>query len=152
MSGIEKDLPRGANHGGDNSAEQAALRQMIIEATINEKPQRATHWNTRTLVKVLDTNYAMVRRVWNQCGFKPHLIKQFKISNDPRFQEKLEDVVRLCLNPPENAVVFCVDENSSVQALDRTQPGMPMKKGRAGTMTHDYKRNGTSVLFAALNV
>ena len=152
LSGIEKDLPRGGNHGGANSVEQAALRQRIIEATINEKPEGATHWSTRTLAKALGTNYAMVRRVWNQCGFKPHLIKQFKISNDPRFQEKLEDVVGLYLNPPENAVVFCVDEKSSIQALDRTQPGLPMKKGRAGTMTHDYKRNGTSTLFAALNV
>ncbi len=93
-----------------------------------------------------------VSRVWKDCGFKPHLIKQFKVSNDPNFKEKLEDVVGLYLDPPENAVVFCVDERSSIQALDRTEPGLPMKKGRAGTMTHDYKRNGTSTLFAALDV
>ena len=93
-----------------------------------------------------------VARVWNDCGFKPHLIRQFKISNDPNFEEKLEDVVGLYLNPPDNAVVFSVDEKSSIQALDRTQPGLPMKPGRADTMTHDYKRHGTSTLFAALNV
>lgn len=93
-----------------------------------------------------------VAKVWRECGFKPHLISQFKISNDPQFAEKLEDVVGLYLDPPENAVVFCVDEKSSIQALDRTQPGLPLKKGRAATMTHDYKRHGTSTLFAALNV
>lgn len=152
IAAIEKDLPRGANHGGANSHAQALLRERIIEKTVNEKPDGATHWSTRTLAAALGTNHHMVARVWQQCGFKPHLIKNFKISNDPRFQEKLEDVVGLYLNPPENAVVFCVDEKSSIQALDRTQPGLPMKKGRAGTMTHDYKRHGTSTLFAALNV
>ena len=93
-----------------------------------------------------------VSQVWRDNGLKPHLVKSFKVSNDPHFEEKLADVVGLYMNPPENAAVFCVDEKSSIQALDRTQPGLPMKKGRAGTMTHDYKRNGTSTLFAALNV
>jgi len=93
-----------------------------------------------------------VSRVWREYGLKPYLIKNFKVSNDPLFEEKLVDVVGLYLSPPENAVVFCVDEKSSIQALDRMQPGLPMTKGRAGTMTHDYKRHGTSTLFAALNV
>ncbi len=100
----------------------------------------------------MGTNHMFVSRVWRECGFKPHQIKQFKISNDPQFVEKLEDVVGLYLNPPDNAAVFCVDEKSSIQALDRTQPGLPLKKGRAETMAHDYKRHGTSTLFAALNV
>jgi hypothetical protein len=94
----------------------------------------------------------LVARVWNECRFKPHLIRQFKISNDPQFEQKLDNVVGLYLNSPENAAVLSVDEKSSIQALDRTQPGLPMKPGRAGTMTHDYKRHGTSTLFAALNV
>ena len=152
VQGIEKDLPRGATLGGTGSAEHGVLRQRVIEMTTNEKPKNATHWSTRTLAKELGTNPMFVSRVWRDCGFKPHLIKQFKVSNDPNFKEKLEDVVGLYLDPPENAVVFCVDEKSSIQALDRTQPGLPMKKGRAGTMTHDYKRNGTSTLFAALDV
>lgn len=154
LKGIEKDLPRGANHGGADSKKQARLRQKIIEYTTNRDklPEGVTHWTTRTLAAQLHTNHMTVARVWQECGFKPHLIRQFKISNDPNFEEKLVDVVGLYLNPPENAVVFSVDEKSSIQALDRTQPGLPMKPGRAGTMTHDYKRHGTSTLFAALNV
>jgi len=104
------------------------------------------------LAAKLGTNAMFVSRVWRDNGLKPHLVNSFKVSNDPNFEEKLTDVVGLYLNPPDNAAVFCVDEKSSIQALDRTQPGLPMKKGRAGTMTHDYKRNGTSTLFAALNV
>ena len=152
LAGIEKDLPRGGNHGGKNTQEQARLRQKIIEKTTGEKPANATHWSTRTLAVAVGTNHTFVAKVWRECGFKPHLISQFKISNDPQFTEKLEDVVGLYLDPPENAVVFCVDEKSSIQALDRTQPGLPLKKGRAATMTHDYKRHGTSTLFAALDV
>lgn len=152
IAGIEKDLPRGDNYGGKDVQQQAQLRRQIIEKTMNEKPEGATHWSTRTLAAALGTNHVFVSRVWRECGFKPHLIKQFKISNDPQFVEKLEDVVGLYLNPPDNAVVFCVDEKSSIQALDRSQPGLPLKKGRAETMTHDYKRHGTSTLFAALNV
>lgn len=152
LAGIEKDLPRGGNHGGKNSRAQARLRKKVIEKTIGEKPLNATHWSTRTLAAELGTSHTFISKVWRECGFKPHLISQFKISNDPQFAEKLEDVVGLYLNPPENAVVFCVDEKSSIQALDRTQPGLPLKKGRAATMTHDYKRHGTSTLFAALNV
>jgi len=154
FKGIEKDQPRGANNGGANSEKQAKLRKKIIEYTTDKSklPDTATHWTTRTLAEALGTNQSFVTRVWRDCGFKPHLISQFKISNDANFEEKLNDVVGLYLNPPENAVVFSVDEKSSIQALDRTQPGLPMKKGRAGTMTHDYKRHGTSTLFAALNV
>ncbi len=152
FSSIEKDLPRGGNHGGKDSKKQLLLRQQIIDKTVNEKPQNATHWSTRTLAEELRTSRTFVAKIWKECGFKPHLINQFKISNDPQFLEKLEDVVGLYLNPPDNAVVFSVDEKSSIQALDRTQPGLPLKKGRAETMTHDYKRHGTSTLFAALNV
>ena len=149
--GIEKDLPRGANQGGKNSAEQAILRSKIIEVTTKEKPQDATQWSTRSLAKVMGINHSFVNRVWREVGLKPHLISHFKVSNDPDFEEKLHDVVGLYLAPAKNAVVFCVDEKSSIQALDRTQPGLPMKPGRCGTMTHDYKRHGPSTLFAALN-
>lgn len=154
LKGIEKDLPRGGNQGGADSNKQARLRKRVIEYTTNKDklPKGATHWTTRTLAARLHTNHMFVARVWKDYGFKPHLMRQFKISNDPDFEEKLEDVVGLYLNPPENAVVFSVDEKSSIQALDRTQPGLPMKPGRAGTLTHDYKRHGTSTLFAALNV
>ncbi len=134
------------------NAEYAKLRQQIIEITTREKPEGATHWSTRTLAAKLGIHSTFVSQVWRDNGLKPHLVKSFKVSNDPNFEEKLADVVGLYMNPPENAAVFCVDEKSSIQALDRTQPGLPMKKGRAGTMTHDYKRNGTSTLFAALNV
>ena len=152
LSGIEKNLPRGNNHGGKDTQAQARLRQKVIAKTTTEKPPNATHWSTRTMAEILGTSHNFVAKVWRECGFKPHLISQFKISNDPQFVEKLEDVVGLYLNPPANAAVFCVDEKSSIQALDRTQPGLPLKKGRAETMTHDYKRHGTSTLFAALDV
>jgi len=151
LAGIEKDLPRGANHGGKNSAAQAKLRSTIIAMTTQDKPQDATQWSTRGLAKVLGINHSLVHRVWREVGLKPHLTMPFKVSNDPHFEEKLQDVVGLYVAPPANAVVFCIDEKSSIQALDRTQPGLPMKPGRCGTMTHDYKRHGTSTLFAALN-
>jgi transposase len=149
--GIAKELPRGANHGGKDSQKQARLRSKVIKMTTQEKPKDATHWSTRSLAKVIGVNHTFVSRVWREVGLKPHLMKHFKISNDPQFEEKLKDVVGLYFAPPENAVVFCVDEKSSIQALDRTQPGLKMKPGRCGTMTHDYKRHGTSTLFAALN-
>ena len=152
LSGIEKELPRGENHGGKNTQEQAILRAKIIEMTTKQKPDNATHWSTRSLADELETSHNFVARVWRSCGFKPHLIRTFKVSNDPHFEEKLTDVVGLYLDPPDNAVVFSVDEKSSIQALDRTQPSLPIVKGRCGTMTHDYKRNGTSTLFAALDV
>lgn len=151
-AGIEKDRPRGANHGGKDGSEQAKLRSVIIKKTTTEKPQSATHWSTRSLADLLGTSHQFVATVWREAGLRPHLHRQFKVSNDPLFEEKLHDVVGLYLNPPEQAVVFCVDEKSSIQALDRTQPGLPMKPGRCETMTHDYKRHGTSTLFAALEV
>ena len=124
----------------------------IVRLTQEAKPDAETHWSTRSMAKVVGVSPASVQRIWSARGLKPHLVKTFKLSNDPKFEEKLVDVVGLYLNPPDKAVVLCMDEKSSVQALDRTQPSLPMKKGRAGTMTHDYKRNGTTTLFAALNV
>ncbi|MCU7937430.1 MAG: IS630 family transposase [Candidatus Thiodiazotropha sp. (ex Dulcina madagascariensis)] len=152
IKALSKDKPRGANHGGKSSRQQARLRNKIIKKTTQEKPANATHWSTRTLAEELNTTHSFVNRVWNSVGLKPHLEKTFKVSNDPHFEEKLCDVVGLYLNPPEHAIVFCVDEKTSIQALDRTQPGLPLKKGRCGTLTHDYKRNGISTLFAALDV
>jgi transposase len=124
----------------------------IVEATLHSKPKGETHWSTRSMAKHAGVSRNTVQRIWKARGLKPHLVDTFKISNDPAFEDKLTDVVGLYLNPPESAVVLCMDEKSQVQALDRTQPSLPMKKGRAGTMTHDYKRNGTTTLFAALNV
>ncbi|MGH9652631.1 MAG: IS630 family transposase [Bryobacteraceae bacterium] len=124
----------------------------IVEATLHEKPPGETHWSCRSMAKAQGVSPATVQRVWAARGLKPHLVKTFKLSNDKRFEEKLVDVVGLYLNPPEKAVVLCMDEKSQIQALDRTQPSLPIKKGRAGTMTHDYKRNGTTTLFAALDV
>ena len=124
----------------------------IVRATQETTPPGATHWSCRTMAKAQGVSPATVQRIWSARGLKPHLVKTFKLSNDPKFEEKLIDVVGLYLNPPDNAVVLCMDEKSSVQALDRTQPSLPMVKGRAGTMTHDDKGNGTTTLFAALNV
>ena len=152
VEGIVKNRPRGSTMNGYRNEDYAKLRQRIVEITTTQKPASETHWSTRTLAAKLGTNSMFVSRVWRDNGLKPHLVKTLKVSNDPLFEEKLTDVVGLYLSPPENAVVFCVDEKSSIQALDRTQPGLPMKKGRAGTMTHDYKRHGTSTLFSALNV
>ncbi len=124
----------------------------IVHATLHEKPAGETHWSCRTMAKAHGVSAATVQLIWSTRGLKPHLAKTFKLSNDKRFEEKLVDVVGLYLNPPEMAVVLCIDEKSQIQALDRTQPSLPIKKGRAGTMTHDYKRNGTATLFAALDV
>jgi len=124
----------------------------IVELTKNSNPDGETHWSCRTMAKKVGVSSATVQRVWSARGLKPHLVKTFKLSNDPKFEEKLIDVVGLYLDPPEQAVVLCMDEKSSVQALDRTQRSLPMVKGRAGTMTSDYKRHGTTTLFAALNV
>jgi transposase len=131
--------------------DQAVIDKMI-EDTRTTTPPAATHWSNRTMAKHSGLSRTTVQREWKARGLKPHLVKTFKISNDPRFEEKLIDVVGLYLNPPDNAVVLSFDEKSQIQALDRTQPSLPMKPGRAGTMTHDYKRNGTTTLFAALNV
>jgi transposase len=126
--------------------------KQIIDATLQTRPKGATHWSCRTMARAQSVSKATVNRIWQSHHLQPHLTKGFKLSRDPQFLEKLTDVVGLYLNPPEKALVLCVDEKSQIQALDRTQPGLPMKKGRCGTMTHDYKRNGTTTLFAALEV
>ena len=148
IPGIFKDAPR-AGRTRSVLADKAAE---IVRKTTQERPVNATHWSTRKMARETGVSEASVRRVWHENGLKPHLIKTFKVSNDPRFAEKLEDVIALYLNPPEHAVVLCCDEKSQIQALDRTQQVLPLKKGRCGTMTHDYTRNGTTTLFAALNV
>jgi transposase len=148
LDGIMKDLPR----GGRKPTKRSNVESRIIRKTTQEKPKNATHWSTRTLAEVLGVSQSMVQRVWKANGLKPHLVKTFKVSNDPHFEEKLRDVVGLYLNPPENALVISADEKTSIQALDRTQPGLPLVKGRCGTMTHDYKRNGTTTLFAAMEL
>ena len=148
ISGIQKDRPG----RGRKATKRQSLAAKIIEKTTRQKPKNATHWSTRTLGREMGVDPTMVHRVWKDAGLKPHLARTFKLSNDPDFVEKLVDVVGLYLNPPERALVFSTDEKSQVQALNRTQPGLPMKRGRAGTMTHDYKRNGTTTLFAAMEL
>jgi transposase len=145
LEGIQRDLPRGAPPSTVDAAR-------LVELTTQSKPKAATHWSTRTMAAELGVSAASVSRHWRKNGLKPHLVRGFKVSRDPKFVEKLEDIVGLYLSPPEHALVLCCDEKSQVQALDRTQPGLPMKKGREATMTHDYKRHGTTTLFAALNV
>lgn len=152
VSAIGRERPRGGNHGGKDSAAQAALRSRVLEATTQTTPPDATHWSCRSLARRLGTSHSFVNRVWRAHGLKPHLVRTFKVSTDPDFEDKLRDVVGLYLDPPRNAAVFSFDEKSQIQALDRTQPGLPIKRGRAGTMTHDYRRHGTTTLFAALNV
>ena len=145
LQGIERDLARGAPPVKVDVAR-------LVELTTQSKPKAATHWSTRTMGQALGVSASTVMRHWQAHGLKPHIVRGFKVSRDPQFVEKLEDIVGLYMSPPEHALVLCVDEKSQVQALDRTQPGLPLKKGRAATMTHDYKRNGTTTLFAALNV
>lgn len=148
VAGIEKDAPR----PGRKPKIATRRVQKVVSMTTQEKPVDATHWSTRSMARATGLSASSVRRIWKKHGLKPHLLRTFKISNDPLFAEKVEDIVGLYLNPPEHALVLSLDEKCQVQALDRTQPGLPLKKGRAGTMTHDYKRNGTTTLFAALNV
>jgi len=124
----------------------------IVDATRTTTPPGATHWSCRTMAKAQGVSKATVQKIWHAHGLQPHRVETFKLSQDPRFVEKLRDVVGLYLHPPQHALVLSVDEKSQIQALDRTQPGLPMKKGRCGTLTHDYKRHGTTTLFAALNV
>ncbi|WP_276289607.1 IS630 family transposase [Cupriavidus basilensis] len=145
LAGIERDLPRGASPLKVDTAR-------LVELTTQAKPVAATHWSTRKMAAELGVSASTVMRHWHAHGLKPHIVRGFKVSRDPKFVEKLEDIVGLYMSPPEHALVLCCDEKSQVQALDRTQPGLPLKKGRAATMTHDYKRNGTTTLFAALNV
>lgn len=148
LSALEKDLPRGGRHATQREKYEA----IIIKKVQEEKPSNATHWTTRALAEIVGVSQNLVFRVLRANGLKPHLVKTFKISNDPNFEEKLCDVVGLYLNPPEHAMVISADEKTSVQALDRTQPELPIKKGRCGTMTHDYKRHGTTTLFAAIDM
>jgi transposase len=147
-AGLEQDAPG----RGRKPIYGPEITALIVERTTRALPPNATHWSQRSLAKALDLSDSTIGRVWRAHGLKPHLVRTFKVSNDPRFVEKLEDVVGLYLDAPEHAIVLCCDEKSQVQALDRTQPGLPLKKGRAGTMTHDYVRHGTTTLFAALNV
>ena len=124
----------------------------IVHLTLNTLPRGATHWSCRTMAKRVRVSPASVQRVWREHRIYPHRVSTFKVSKDPQFIEKLTDVVGLYMNPPDNAAVLCIDEKTMIQALDRTQPGLPLKRGKAGTMTHDYKRHGTIDLFAALNI
>jgi transposase len=126
--------------------------QAVVKATLQSKPKGMTQWSCRLMAKNQGLSKSTVSNIWRSHNLKPHRVQTFKLSRDPKFLEKLTDVVGLYLNPPEKALVLCVDEKSQIQALDRTQPGLPMKKGRCGTMTHDYKRHGTTTLFAALEV
>src|SRR5437763_5196249 len=147
FAGLEKD----ASRPGRKPAIATAVKLELIRKTTASSPANATHWSTRTMAAEMGVSEATVRRIWHANGLKPHLVETFKVSKDKKFAEKLETIVGLYLNPPEHALVLSVDEKSQIQALDRTQPGLPMKKGRGATMTHDYKRNGTTTLFAALN-
>jgi len=147
-AGLECDAPR----SGRPATARQALATEIVRKTTQEKPANGTHWSTRTLARAMGTTHSLVHRVWQATNLKPHRIKTFKLSNDPQFSEKLVDIVGLYLNPPEHALVLCCDEKSQIQALDRTQKSLPLFPGRLKTMTHDYKRNGTTTLFAALNV
>ncbi len=147
-AGIEADAPG----RGRKPIYPPELRQLVVQKTTQATPPDATHWSLASMAKALDLSPRTVGRIWQEHGLKPHLIRTFKVSNDPHFAEKLEDVIGLYLHAPEHAIVLCVDEKSQVQALDRTQPGLPLKRGRASTLTHDYVRHGTTTLFAALNV
>jgi transposase len=149
--GIE-GLKRDASRPGRKKPLAAAMIARVVDMTLHEKPPAATHWTARKLAKAVGLSHTSVQRIWAAHGLKPHLTKTFKLSNDKQFVEKVKDIVGLYFDPPERALVLSVDEKSQIQALDRTQPGLPMKKGRAGTMTHDYKRHGTTTLFAALDV
>lgn len=131
---------------------QPGLAHKIVEATVNSRPKGQTHWSTRTLAKAQGVHPSTVARIWQEHGLRPHRQKTFKLSRDPLFVPKLLDVVGVYLDPPQHAIVLCIDEKSQIQALDRTQPGLPLKRGRCGTWTHDYVRHGTTTLFAALNV
>jgi transposase len=148
VAGLLKDAPR----PGRTPSITTEVAASLIAKTTQSIPANATHWSTRTMAREMGVSKASVSRIWRANGLKPHRVESFKVSNDPLFADKLEAIVGLYLNPPEHALVLSVDEKSQIQALDRTQPGLPLKKGRSQTMTHDYKRNGTTTLFAALNV
>ena len=145
-------LRRDATRPGRKPPLSAEVIEQVVHRTLHEKPTAGTHWSIRKMAAVSGLSYTSVQRIWRAHELKPHLVKTFKLSNDKRFVEKVQDIVGLYLDPPDRALVFSVDEKSQIQALDRTQPGLPLKKGRCGTMTHDYKRHGTTTLFAALDV
>ena len=151
-AGVDGLLQDATRTGRPRTARTAANVEQVVRITLEETPQSATHWSTRTLANHLGTSASAIARIWRAHGLKPHRVESFKLSNDPRFIEKLEDIVGLYLDPPEHALVLCCDEKTQIQALDRTQPGLPLKRGRGKTMTHDYKRNGVTTLFAALNM
>jgi len=148
LAAIEKDAYR----SGRKPTHETNVIEEIVRKTLQETPENATHWSRSSMSQASGLSESTIGRIWSNHGLKPHLTKGFKLSNDAKFVEKLEDIVGLYLSPPEHAIVFSCDEKSQIQALDRTQPGLPLKKGRCGTMTHDYRRNGTTTLFAALNI
>ena len=131
---------------------EPAIAERVVALTQTDPPGETTHWTGLAMAKAAGISLSSVQRIWRAHGLKPHRVESFKLSNDPRFIEKLEDIVGLYLDPPEHALVLCCDEKTQIQALDRTQPGLPLKRGRGTTMTHDYKRNGVTTLFAALNM
>jgi transposase len=147
-----KGLIKGRSKPPGRKPLDAAIKLKVVEKTVKERPANATHWSVRSMAEEVGISHTSVQRIWAEHGLKPHLVRGFKVSNDPNFAAKVKDIVGLYIDPPEKALVLSVDEKSQIQALDRTQPGLPLKKGRAGTMTHDYKRNGTTTLFAALDV
>jgi transposase len=128
------------------------VEQHVVARTLEDPPGETTHWTAAAMAKETGISVSSVQRIWRRHGLQPHRTRQFKLSNDPQFAAKLHEIVGLYVDPPAHTVVLSIDEKSQIQALDRTQPGLPMKKGRCGTMTHDYKRHGTTTLFAALNV
>ena len=148
LPGLEKDAPRPGRIPKVSHKKVMA----IVNATLHTTPPDATHWSTRTMAKSQGIGHATVQRIWKQYNLKPHLIETFKLSRDKKFLEKLYDVVGLYLNPPDKSIVFCVDEKSQIQALERTQPLLPLRPGMPARQTHDYQRHGTTTLFAALNM
>ena len=148
VDGLLKDAPRPP---GKPPLTPAKIAE-VVELTLHEKPANRSRWSERSMARRVGLAPSTVHKIWAAHGLKPHLSRTFKLSRDPAFSEKVHDIVGLYLSPPDKALVLSVDEKSQIQALDRTQPGLPMKKGRAGTMTHDYKRHGTTTLFAALNM
>jgi transposase len=152
LAGGAAGLRRDARRPGRKPPLSAEMIERVVRMTLSEKPPAGTHWSVRKMAGAVGLSHSSVQRIWAAHGLKPHPTKTFKLSRDPKFSEKVRDIVGLYLDPPDKALVLCVDEKSQIQALDRTQPGLPLKKGRAGTLTHDSKRNGTTTLFAALDV